>query len=164
MKRRQTVPRQWLIADERTGGELWGAVERLPRGSGILVIHRGLPKSKRAKLLARLRRAARRRGLIVADECAREAARVHNLRELTRAGLRRVPLALLSPIFPTRSHPERKPLPRMRAAALARLARTPAVALGGMNAGRFRRIEPLGFQGWAGISAWSALKASKVTR
>jgi len=42
----------------------------------------------------------------------------------------------------------------MRAAALIRLAPVPVIALGGMNEAGFRRIERLGFQGWAGIDAW----------
>jgi thiamine-phosphate pyrophosphorylase len=88
------------------------------------------------------------------DGGTRCAARVHNVRELRRALAARVPLILLSPIFATRSHPEWKPLPRMRAAALARLAGRRAIALGGMNRRRFKVIEKLGFIGWAGIDAW----------
>jgi thiamine-phosphate pyrophosphorylase len=66
----------------------------------------------------------------------------------------RVPLILLSPIFTTRSHPEWKAIPRMQAAALARLAKRRAIALGGMNRRRFRAIQKLGFAGWAGIDGW----------
>jgi thiamine monophosphate synthase len=42
----------------------------------------------------------------------------------------------------------------MRAAALARLGRRNLFALGGMNARRFARVKELGFQGWAGITAF----------
>jgi thiamine-phosphate pyrophosphorylase len=42
----------------------------------------------------------------------------------------------------------------MRAAALARLAGRRLIALGGMDARKFARIENLGFRGWAGISAF----------
>jgi thiamine-phosphate pyrophosphorylase len=42
----------------------------------------------------------------------------------------------------------------MRAAALARLGGRNLLALGGMNARRFRRIERLGFYGWAAIDAF----------
>ena len=38
-------------------------------------------------------------------------------------------------------------------AALARLARCPVIALGGMNASRFRHLKPLGAYGWAAIDA-----------
>lgn len=155
MKRRQTsVPRHWLIADERLGNELLAAVRKLPRGSGVLVLYRDMPAAKRARLLWKLRRIARRRGLAIADEAAGGAARVHNARELRQASLARVPLLFLSPVNQTRSHPDWVPLPRMRAAALLRLAKAPVIALGGMNSSRFRRVERLGFHGWAGIDAW----------
>jgi thiamine-phosphate pyrophosphorylase len=97
---------------------------------------------------------ARSHGLRLAMEAQGDAARVHNLHELRSALLRQVPLILLSPIFPTRSHPDWQPIPRMRAAALARLANRRLLALGGMNAKRYARIAPLGFTGWAGISAF----------
>jgi hypothetical protein len=42
----------------------------------------------------------------------------------------------------------------MRSAALARLAGRRAIALGGMNRERYAKIAPLGFIGWAGISAF----------
>ena len=154
MKRRQPLPTRWLVVDERTGEELSAAIERLPRGSGILVLYRALPERERAALIAKLRRVARRRGLVIADEAAGEAARVHNLAELRRACVRKTPLLFLSPLFETRSHPEWKPRSRMHAAALIGLANAPVFALGGMSGQRFRRIERLGFQGWAGIDAW----------
>lgn len=84
----------------------------------------------------------------------RTATRVHNLTELRRALLDRAPLILLSPIFATASHPDWVPIPRMRAAAYARLAKRRLIALGGMDERRFAHIAPLGFVGWAGISAW----------
>ena len=164
MNRRQSVPRQWLVADHRLGDGLWHALERLPRGSGILVLYRDLPKSERARLVARIRKVARRRKLTVADEAAGEAARVHDLRELRRAAAARVPMLFLSPVFPTRSHPEWRPLPRMCAAAMARLARVPVIAVGGMDSTKFRRIRRLGFHGWAGIDAWTAPLSSQKSR
>jgi thiamine-phosphate pyrophosphorylase len=113
-----------------------------------------LPKGERAALLSKLRRIARRRGLLIADEVAGASARVHDLAELRRASLRRTRMLFLSPMFATRSHPGWKPLPRMKAAAMISLAPMPVLALGGMNERRFRRVERLGFQGWAGIDAW----------
>lgn len=88
------------------------------------------------------------------DEAGGAAVRVHNIRELRRALLARTPLILLSPIYPTRSHPDWAALQRMRAAALARLGGRRLIALGGMDERNFRRVERLGFQGWAGISAF----------
>lgn len=154
MKHRQPLPGRWLVADERTGVELWATLKRLPSGTGVLVLYAALPKRERAVLLAKLRLIARQRRLVIADEVAGEAARVHNFAELRRASLRKTPLLFLSPMFETRSHPQWRTLPRMKAAAMIRLAAVPIMALGGMNARRFRRIERMGFQGWAGIDAW----------
>lgn len=154
MKRRQTFPRQWLVADYRLGDRLWPAVRSLPEGSGILFLYRDLPRRQRQQWLSKLRRCGAMRGLLVADEAAGEAARVHDLAEIRQAGLSGTPILFLSPIFPTRSHPQWRPMPPMRAAALTRLARVPVIALGGMNERRFARIQRLGFSGWAGIDAW----------
>jgi thiamine-phosphate pyrophosphorylase len=142
MRRRQRDPRQWLIV--AGPGEL-KSIERLPRGTGVLLLE---------PLSAADMRRLRRTGLPIVEENRRGAARVHNVRELRRALLARTPLILLSPLFPTGSHPDWKPIPRMRAAALARLGHRELVALGGMDARRFARIERLGFQAWAGILAW----------
>lgn len=153
MQHRQTMPSRWLIADERLGDRLWRAAERLPAGSGIIVLHHRAPARERSRLLVRLRRIARRRKLLLLDEADGQAARVHDAREIRAARLRGARFLLVSPLFATRSHPGIRPLPRMRAAALARLAGKP-IALGGLGERRFRRVRPLGFKGWAGIDAW----------
>jgi thiamine-phosphate pyrophosphorylase len=155
MKRRQTsLPRQWLIADDRLDGNLWAAVRKLPRGSGILFLYRGLPKRERARLLMTVRRWARGRSLVIVDEAAGRAARVHDAVELRQAAMRGIALLFLSPMFPTRSHPQWEPFSRMRAAAMLRLTNAPVIALGGMSRKRFTRVQRLGFHGWAGIDAW----------
>ena len=155
MQRRQTsIPRQWLIVDRSLGADVRDVARTLPLGSGVFLVANDLPKRKQARLLARLRQVARARRLTVLDEAAGEAVRVHNSREVRRAGLARTQLLFLSPMFATRSHPDWQPLRRMRAAALTQLARSPVIALGGMNERRFRRIRRLGFSGWAGIDAW----------
>jgi len=147
MQRRQSIPRQWLIVNAQPDRELWETLRGLQRGSGVLVLVE-LSGADRRRLLV----LARGRELTVPQEG--DAERVHNVRELRRAMLRRAPLILLSPIYPTRSHPEWRPLPRMRAAALAHLGRRKLVALGGMDARKSARVRRLGFQGWAGISAF----------
>lgn len=151
---RQTMPRQWLIADDRIGDCLRSTIRKLPAGSGVLVLFHGLPGRDRRALLTRLRRIARQKSLRIIDGRTRDVRRVHDVQELRRALLARTKLILVSPIHPTRSHPKWRPIPRMRAAALARLAKGRALALGGMDARRFARVEPLGFQGWAGIDAF----------
>ena len=149
MTRRQTVPEQWLILAQPLGDEMSRAVRRLPHGSGVLLLQRPTPREER-----RLRHLARLRGLTVVIEGPLTAARVHNVRELRPAMSRRMPLILLSPLYRTQSHPDWQPLPRMRAAALARLAKRHAIALGGMNARRYAKVARLGFIAWAGISAF----------
>lgn len=148
MSHRQTVPEQWLIVDPSLGAVPWRAIRALPRGSGVLVLGSLAPRE------ARRLRLTRRRDLIIVFERSSAAARVHNIRELGRALLRRTTLILISPIHETPSHPDWAPMPLMRAAALARLANGKAIALGGMNRERYARIAPLGFIGWAGISAF----------
>ena len=148
MKPRQSLPEQWLIADSSLGEELWTAIPTLPRGSGVLVL-----RKLSAQEMRRLRHLAVQRRLTIASE-SNLGARVHNSRELRHALLKRTPLILLSPLYPTRSHRDWKPLPRMRAATLTRLGGRRLFALGGMDARKFTRIKALGFQGWAGISAF----------
>ena len=150
MERGQSLPRAWLITDERIGAGLAELMRRLPRGTGVILRSHGAERR-------RLMRIARSRALLVVEERRRSAARVHDAAEVRQARLAGAGVLLLSPIHPTRSHPERRPLPRMRAAALARLAGQPVIALGGMNARRFDRVRALGFSGWAGIDAWRAV-------
>ena len=146
MHRRQTVPRAWfIIADEQA----IATARRLPRATGLLVIEPLAPRQMRG-----LRTISTLRDLTLVRERRDEALRVHNVRELRAALLARTPMILLSPLFSTRSHPDWKPIPRMRAAALARLGGRKLLALGGVDARKFARIKRLGFQGWAGISAF----------
>ena len=142
MRRRQRVPRQWFILADPAQ---LGALRRLPSGTGVLLIE---------ALSATDMRRIRRSGVPFVEERRRQAARVHKVRELRRALIARTPLVLLSPIFPTGTHPEWKPIPPMRAAALARLGGRKLLALGGMDAHKFARIKSLGFHGWAGMSAF----------
>ena len=153
MNRRQTIQRQWLIVTDPSGAT-WRSVRKLPKGSGILLILPEVRAWDRAKLLRRLRHLGRSRSLTIVDELDGDAARVHDLRELRRALLHRTPLIMLSPIYRTLSHPVWAPLPRMRAAALARMGGRRLIALGGMDERRFAQVRALGFQAWAGISAF----------
>jgi thiamine-phosphate pyrophosphorylase len=159
MKRRQT-PRQWLALD-RDEQSAWRTVRRLPPGTGVLLLCRDLSKRERSVMLAKLRRIAATRGLTISDEAEGGGARVHNMRKLRRANLAKIPLIFLSPVFPTASHPDWRPLPRMRAAAMIQLAKAPVIALGGMSERRFWLVKALGFQGWAGIGAWARSRSKR---
>jgi thiamine-phosphate pyrophosphorylase len=165
MARLKPLPAVWLISDARNDAVLEQALARLPRGSGLVFRHYHLPaRERRARFLA-LARIARARGQLVALAGSRALARrwgadlaygpgeqlapVHNAREIARA--RGAAAVLLSPVFQTRSHSDAKPLGPARFRLLARLARVPVIALGGMNA---RRARGLKWPRWAGIDAF----------
>ena len=153
--RHPDLPLIWLITDERLGPAILSRIRQLPIGTGVLVRHHGLPAAERRKLLRHIRMIAQRRRLVVIDDAAGKVARVHSARELRRALAAKPDLNFLSPLFATRTHPDWRPLGRMRAAALARLASRPVLALGGMDQRRYAVVKPLGFSGWGGIDAYS---------
>jgi thiamine-phosphate pyrophosphorylase len=157
------------MTDERLGDGLWPALERLPRGSGVVFRHYRLPAAERRALFEGVRRACRAWGLrlLVSGDrlpgadgahnrrgAGLRSASVHNLRELRAAERAGVDFVFLSPVYSTRSHPGGKPLGPNRFTLLARRAKVPVIALGGMNAERFRGLR--GAYGWAGIDAFSA--------
>lgn len=171
---RRPVPHRWLMTDERMGDALWTALERLPRGSGVIVRHYSLPLAERGALFAQIARIARRRGLVLVragkERLGRGEQGVHGRDGRRRPGLRSWPahsarevvagrragadVILISPVFSTSSHPGARPLGPLRAARLARLAGGRAIAMGGVNANRMARLKPLGFNGWAAIDGW----------
>jgi thiamine-phosphate pyrophosphorylase len=167
MHRRQSLPRLWLMTDERQGEALFAAIARLPRGAGIVFRHYSLEPAERRALWQRVRSAARTRGLTLvvagpslpgADGSHNRAGRAlrtasaHNLREIRAAERAGAQLIFLSPVHPTRSHPGAPALGPRRFALLAHQARVPVIALGGMDAGKARTLG--GAYGWAGIDAW----------
>ena len=149
MSCRQSIPERWLILGGAIDEEQWTTMACQMRGSGILLLEKPSARDwRRLKVLARLHH------LTIVLEAPGTASRVHNVNELKRALLQRCPLIFLSPINETKSHPDWRALPRMRAATLARLAGRRLLALGGMDDRRFSAISPLGFIGWGGITAW----------
>ncbi|HEU0134478.1 MAG TPA: thiamine phosphate synthase [Allosphingosinicella sp.] len=164
MPRRQPLPRLWLMTDERQGEGLWDALERLPRGSGVVFRHYGLAPAERRRLFDRVRKVARRRRLLLlagGKEVRGDgvhggrrgfSASAHGLRELKTAERRGAKLVFLSPAFPTRSHPGARALGPVRFGLIASQARIPVIALGGMSARKARRLPHI--YGWAGIDAW----------
>jgi thiamine-phosphate pyrophosphorylase len=162
---RQPLPRLWLMTDERQGDGLWQALERLPKGSGVVFRHYALAPTERRRLFERVRRVARRRRLLLlaGGKGVRGdgvhggrrglSASAHTLRELKTAERSGAKLVFLSPVFPTRSHPGARALGPVRFALMARQARVPVIALGGMDALKARRLPHI--HGWAGIDAWA---------
>ena len=169
-----TLPRIWVLSDARNDAVLDAALKRLPRGSGLVFRHYHLPEAERRTRFTALARIARARGHLVVLSGTMAQARawgadgaygpaallargprglrlvtVHSLQEMTRA--RRADALVLSPVFPTRSHPGGKGLGPLRFLALAARSRLPVIALGGMDA---RRATRLGGTPWAAIDAF----------
>lgn len=165
MRTRQPLPAIWLISDARNDAVLEHALRALPRGSGFIFRHYHLAKGERRARFDQLRRTARAKGHLVALAGTQAQARrwgadraygtdgqlvpVHSLRELRRAA--RAEAVLLSPVFPTRSHPGGKVLGPLRWRLIAAQANVPVIALGGMN---LRRAVQLKAKHWAGIDAF----------
>ena len=88
-----------------------------------------------------------------ATKRALRTATAHSHPELVAAGRARAHLAFLAPVFATQTHPGARPLGRVRFARLARAARVPVAALGGMTPARYRSLRPLGACAWGAIDA-----------
>ncbi len=81
-------------------------------------------------------------------------AAAHSPAALHRAKAAGADAALLSPVFPTESHPETAALGVLRFAAWCRKSPLPVYALGGVAAANVRRLKGCGAQGLAGISGF----------
>ncbi len=170
-RRHPPIPRLWLMTDPRLGDRLWDALERLPRGSGVIFRHYQLPPAERRALFARIAKVARRRGLVLLragatpmrGEAGTHGRRgrglttwpVHSRREAVMAIRAGADALLVSPAFPTRSHPGAAALGPVRFGLLIRNLPPCVIALGGMDARKARRLAPLGIHGWAAIDAWA---------
>ena len=172
-RRHLALPRVWMLTDERQGEALWNALARLPLNAGVVVRHYSLPLAARMDMARRIRNQGRfvafagteHEALQAGAQAVYGASRdrgclprlypVHNRREIRAAGHAGAALILLSPVFPTRSHPGARTLGPHRFARLAAFARAPVIALGGMTSSRFRRLQRLGAQGWAAIDVWA---------
>jgi thiamine-phosphate pyrophosphorylase len=174
MNRRHPLPRLWLMTDERMGDALWTALERLPRGSGIVFRHYRLEQRERRALFAKISKVAHRRGLLLVRAGSQRLGRseagvhgrsarpgqvstcpAHSRREAVAAIRKGADALFVSPVFPTRSHPGAPALGRVRLGLMVRGLRVPVIALGGMNAQRAKGLAALGVYGWAGIDAWA---------
>lgn len=175
--RTDNLPDVWLVTDARNDAGLERALARLPRRSGVIFRHYHLPVTEQRARFRAVARLARRHGhRVVLSGTASEArawgadgaygaapklapgpallrlATVHSLREIGQASRTRADAVLLSPVFPTRSHPGGEVLGPVRFRLLAARSRVPVIALGGMSAARARR---LGLRKWAAIQAFA---------
>lgn len=179
MHSRQTLPCLWLVTDRRNDAVLENAIARLPRGSGVIFRHYHLEAPQRRQRFETLARIARRYGhcVILAGDIrtarnwgadgaygpARQLrggrrllrlATAHDLAEIEMAMRIQADAVLLSPVFPTRSHPGGRALGPVRFRLIARQAPAVLIALGGMNRKAARR---LGWPRWAAIDGLSTL-------
>jgi thiamine-phosphate pyrophosphorylase len=151
---RHPVPSLWLLSDARNDAALERTLKRLPRRSGFVFRHYHLPPAERRKRYEQLRRLCRGRGIAVVLAGSRRQARVwradaaygadgeiataHSLRELRQTG--KALAVMLSPVFPTRSHPGGRVLGPVRFLLLAPRSPVSVIALGGMTASRARAL------------------------
>lgn len=185
MRVRHPLPKIWLFSDERAAAGPAALAALLPPGSGVILRHDRLAPGLRWRLLRRLMRTARARGLAVLLAGAPDLARrwgaagvhlrqhdarlaprarrlglfvtmpVHDAREARRARRAGADAVFISPFHPTRSHPGAPALDRAAWLRLARLSGTRAIALGGMTAARARVLTRAGGIG----SGWAAIDA-----
>lgn len=174
----QPFPRLWLLSDARNDGALEAALKRLPRGSGFIYRHYHLAPAERVARFNALARIARTKGhvLVLADSAltAREwgadgiygaplslyprrddllrLATAHSMAEIAQARRLGAHGVLLSPAYPTQSHPGAPALGPVRWRLLAAQAGIPVIALGGMTPHNARRLD---WPYWAAIDGLS---------
>jgi thiamine-phosphate pyrophosphorylase len=174
----QSLPSLWLLSDERNDDVLEARLAGFREPIGFVYRHYHLPPEERLARFDALAAIARRKGhlVILSDSTltAREwgadgvygaplaiyptrrdlisIATVHDMQEVAQANRIGADAVMLSPVFHTRSHPEGKRLGSRRFRSLARHARMPVIALGGMNA---ERAAELGWQRWGAIDGLS---------
>ena len=156
------LPRIWLVTDARNDEVLDRSIARLPRGAGVIFRHYHLAPPERAARLRQIRCLCRRFGhrLEIAGDGYgspaphRRLATAHDLREIGRANRWGATSVLISPVFPTRSHPGAKSLGRIRLLLLASRTQIPVIALGGMTARRFRGLKLHGWAAIDGLAGW----------
>lgn len=177
------LPALVLMTDDERLADPLAAARTLPRGS--MVILRARDAARRARLAEELQRVTRAKGikLLIADDPAlamrigadgihlpqaraRSAAHWRALRPswIITAAARspaatHIPAAdaiLLSPVFATKSHPGGKVLGSLRMRLIARNARLPIYALGGIDRFSVRAVAGARLAGIAAIGALAA--------
>jgi len=175
---RQTLPELWLISDERNDHALEAALEGMAAPMGFIYRHYHLAPQKRLERFLELKQIARRQGhLVILADSALTAlewgadgiygaaralyprrggllrlATAHSLREIGEANRIGADAVLLSPVFPTRSHPGSGTLGPLRFRLLATHSAAPVIALGGMDQARADR---LAWPRWAAVDGLS---------
>lgn len=186
----RVLPRLWLLSDPVRLPDPRAAAERLPRGAGVLArgaapaVLEGLARLCRRRGLVLLvggdgRAALRlRAGLHLPDRASARgvlpflrvrrggpgwavlSVAVHGRAGLARGRRLGAELGLVSPAFPTASHPGAPALGVARWAGLAARLGRAAVALGGVSAATAGRLPRRGAGRAAGLAAIGALAGS----
>lgn len=184
-KLRRKLPKTILMTDDVRLPDPRGAVRALPDDSAVIVRHYAdTDRAGLARALLTLCRPRKIPVLIAADPRLALAVDADGLhlpqfqlmhgsgiwRRWLRPGMlvsaaahsplalekaKGVDFALLSPVFPTASHPGGQSIGVPRFAAWAAAAHLPVYALGGVNRGNERRISYCGAAGWAAIDGLS---------
>lgn len=132
---------------ERLGGDL----RRATRSRGLLLLVSGDPELVAAlgadglHVPERMLGAEPTRSWRRANPWKLMTAACHSLRALRQAERAGADLALLSPVFPTASHPGGHVLGPFRASAIARASGMPVLAMGGIDAATSCRLPPTFF-------------------
>lgn len=181
--KRMALPAVWLMTDATRLPAPQQAIAALPREAGVIFRHyavadraalgaelralcarRGLPFLVAGDVGLAL--ALRAEGVHLPEAHIMRAGAIkrrapqlrvtvaaHSLPALIRARAAGADAALLSPVFPTESHPGAPTLGAHRFARLARAAGLPVYALGGVNAENAARLRGSGAFGIAAIAA-----------
>ncbi|WP_345724190.1 thiamine phosphate synthase [Qipengyuania vesicularis] len=174
MTSRQTLPLLWLLSDARNDDGLEEALRCLPEGSGFVFRHYHLDgPERRARFdeLAAIAREERHMVILSRGEGWGEdgsyggsrpqsgfwLATAHDGDEIEHAVAAGADGIFLSPVFPTRSHPEVKTLGAFGFHVLAQQSPVPVIALGGMT--RERAIE-LDWPRWGAIDGLASTKVA----
>lgn len=171
------LPDLWLLSDARNDAALEQALAKLPERSGFVFRHYHLePAERRARweMLRSIVRSKNHLAVLAGDADTGIAwaadgiygppeklgkttgllrlATAHDAPEIELANRTGADALFLSPVFPTRSHPDGDALGATRFHQLAARSTIPVIALGGMTAERARA---LGVRRWAAIDGLS---------
>lgn len=174
----RALPNLWLLSDERNDDVLETALRAFTVPIAFVFRHYHLAPDDRYVRFRQLQAIARAEGhrVILAD-CAPTAkewgadgiygapltltprragllriATAHTMGEIAQANRVGADAVMLSPVFPTRSHPGARTLGPMRFRQLARHALMPVIALGGMD---WQSARQLRWCRWAAVDGLS---------
>ena len=178
-KAKRHVPRCWLMCDARLGDAIPAIVAAMPPRSAVVVRPYAMRVEGRAESIRAIRRVARaKRHLVLVAGDGPDAGfdgrhgsnrrtkgflslPVHDRRELAKANRLGADAVLISPVWPTRSHPDGKALGKRGFARLAAASLPKVIALGGVTARQFARLRIHGAARWAAIDAWLPSKPQR---